>query len=240
MSKQVLQAEVDSRHIFVRMNRFLVESGLKTCGLILAQCNLKTEQLDRLKEAVSVQEPNLEAQYLYDHNVLAIFLLDKPLSYTHYVSLSVKQFLQEGKLLEGSLLITCFKEYEFPKEADVKEMLRMLQEEENDENTILIFNQPEKHKKSTILIIDEDETVGELLDSRLLMKGYEVYKANSGLEGLRLFDEVNPDLVITELSLPVYDGYEVIRGIRNRIYSDYNIMVLSNKRMERDISTCFE
>jgi two-component system, OmpR family, response regulator len=239
MSTRVLETARETDLIMSGINQALVELGRKTCGVILGKYMLDVNQLERLKQVMEGHEPNMAVNLLYKNAVLAILLPDKELSYTHFLSLSVQQFLQEENLPGGNILIADFNR--LSNETDVQQMLHMLQEEADYENTILMYNPSEaKEEKSTILIIDDDEAVGELLDSRLMMKGYEVYKANSGLEGMRLFDAVSPDLVITELSLPVYDGYEVIRTIRNKAYEDCNIMVLSNKRLERDISTCFE
>lgn len=244
MSMQMLQEKTEAHPIFVRLNRVLVESSETVCGLILAKCTLGNGGLERLKEKLSSPELDPEAQFWYESNygTLAILLPDKKLSYTHYVSLTVKQFLQDENI-PGSVLITSFPECGIPKETDVEAMHVMIADEADDESAILIYNQPDAEtKSSTILIIDEDATVGELLNSRLRMKGYDVYIADNGLDGLRLFNSLSPDLVITELSLPVYDGYELIRSIRQKKEgaADCSIMVLSDNRMERDISACFE
>ncbi|TMV47720.1 response regulator [Paenibacillus mesophilus] len=243
MSMQLLQEKMETAPLFYRLSRVLVESAETACGLIFAKCTLSEARLARLKEKISGPDPEAQFYYASNYGRLAILLPDKKLSYTHYVSLSVKQYLQDGNIPGGGLLITSFPECGVPKEADVQAMHDMIADEADNDNPILIYNQPEaKTKQSTILIIDEDATVGELLHSRLRMKGYEVYTADNGLDGLRLFKSLSPDLVITELSLPVYDGYELIRSIRGEKeqYVDCSIMVLSDKRMERDISACFE
>ncbi|WCK53211.1 response regulator transcription factor [Aneurinibacillus sp. Ricciae_BoGa-3] len=239
MTTQVLEAASETALIVNGINRVLIESGRKTCGVILGEYPLDESRLMRLKEAVAAHETDRASTFLCHNNILVILLPDKELSYTHFLSLSVQQFLQEENQAGGNLVIASFSG--LTNEADGTQMLQMIRQETDYENTILIYNQSEpKKEKPTILIIDDDKAVGELLDSRLMMRGYDVYKADSGLEGMRLFDSVSPDLVITELALPVYDGFEVIRNIRNKAYKECNIMVLSNKRLERDISTCFE
>jgi two-component system, OmpR family, response regulator len=239
MSTQVMEMARETDLIVNGINQILIELGRKTCGVILGEYTLDKSQLQRLNEVVAANETDMSATFLYQNNILVILLPDKELSYTHFVSLSVQQFLQEENQLGGNLLIANFSG--MPHVEDATEMLHLIRQEADYENTILIYDQSQRKKdKPTILIIDDDKAVGELLDSRLMMKGYDVYKADSGLEGMRLFDSVSPDLVITELALPVYDGFEVIRSIRNKTYDECNIMVLSNKRLERDISTCFE
>jgi two-component system OmpR family response regulator len=245
MSMQVLQVDVETDPLFGLLNRALVESSQTACGLIMAKCVLNTTKLNRLQARIAQPELDLDLQISYEPNneTLAILLPDQILSKTHFVSLSVKQFLQDEQLNARNIVIASFPDCGIPKETDLQAMQAMIADEAGNGNTILIYNQPELDRRnSTILIIDEDETGGELLDTRLRMKGYEVYMANNGLDGLRLFNALSPDLVITELSLPVYDGYDVIRSIRGRKGKDAycSIMVLSEMRMERDISACFE
>jgi two-component system OmpR family response regulator len=243
MLTQVLKAAPETHPVRVQINKGITKSRQKTCGLILAECTLSKDQLERLKAAMVQPERDEDSLYIYetDNGLLSIVLPDQKLSATHFVCLSVKQFLQVEHLLGSSLLIASFSDSDLPKEMDVQMMIDMIKGEADYENTILIYNQKEaKKNKSTILIIDEDEAVGELLGSQLQMKGYQVYKANNGQEGLKLYDAFLPDLVITELSLPIYDGFEVIRSIRKKMYTDCSIMVLSDNQVEKEISACFE
>lgn len=244
MSMQMLYPSTEAQPMFVRLSRALVQSSETACGLILAKCALGNGGLERLRQKIACPELEPEAQLTYESNygMLAILLPDKKLSYTHYVSIAVKQFFQEERI-GGTILITSFPECGAPKEKDVEAMQAMIAGEAEDEGAILIYNKPDAETKpSTILIIDEDATIGELLFSRLRMKGYDVYIADNGLDGLRLFDSLSPDLVITELSLPACDGYELIRSMRRKKddSAECSIMVLSDNRMERDISACFE
>jgi two-component system OmpR family response regulator len=243
MLTQISKAIADCRRLSILINKAMMESGQPTFGLLLAECSLTDDQLKRLDAALEQLDLDLEKPCVFDleRGLLSILLPDQKLNTTHYVALQVKQFLQEEQLLGGDILIAGFSEFVIPAESDVEAMLGMLREEEDRESTILIYTPQEvKNNKSTILIIDEDKAVGELLDSQLRMKGFQVYKASSGEEGLRLFDMLLPDLVITELSLPVFDGFEVIRSIRKKMNADCQIMVLSDNQMEKDISVCFE
>jgi two-component system OmpR family response regulator len=243
MLTQAMKTTTEDHHIYVRLNKGLMEFGQKIYGLILAKCGLDPSQLQRLKDVVAQIEPGLNQQYRFesDHGILSIVLPDQKLNSSHYISLVVKQFLQEERQFGGNLITAEFSEHIMPKEKDVEAMLQMLREEADYENTILIYQQQESRpKQSTILIIDEDQAVGELLDSQLRMKGYNVFKAGSGEDGLKMYDALLPDLVITELSLPVFDGFEVIRSIRKRMYTDCSIIVLSDNQIEKDISACFE
>jgi CheY-like chemotaxis protein len=243
MLKQVSKAAADSYRLAVLIHKAMMESGQPTFGFILAECALDMDQLKRLEAELVQMDSELAKPFMLDGDsgLLSILLPAQKLNMTHYVSLQVKHFLQEEQLLEGNILIADFSEPAMPADSKIEAMLGILREEENRENTILIYNPQEvKDHTSTILIIDEDEAVGELLDSQLRMKGFQVYKASSGEEGLRLFDILLPNLVITELSLPVFDGFEVIRSIRKKMNTNCQIMVLSDNQMEKDIRACFE
>jgi two-component system, OmpR family, alkaline phosphatase synthesis response regulator PhoP len=65
-----------------------------------------------------------------------------------------------------------------------------------------------------ILVIDDDRSIVELVKLYLTTEGYQVEVAHTGREGLRLFNQLNPALVLLDLMLPELDGYEVCRQIR--------------------------
>ena len=67
-----------------------------------------------------------------------------------------------------------------------------------------------------ILIIDDDEDLTQMLLGRLLYRGYDVYAANSGLDGLKLAYQYHPNLVILDLMMPEMDGWETFRQLRDR------------------------
>ncbi len=106
---------------------------------------------------------------------------------------------------------------------------------------IVIYHQAmDEVKPATILIIDDDPDSGEILNMRLQMRGYEVHTAVDGEEGLRLAESLEPDVVITELSLPVYDGFHIIRSIRKNEELNSKVMVLTDHRLEEDVSICLD
>lgn len=248
MSSSLLEEAVDTHSLFALLNQTLVQSNETACGVILASSPLGPVGLSRLRERVARSEPELAVHFADDPSsgTFAMLLPDLVLSDTHYAALSVKQLMLEEGIAVGQLVIASFPECGIPKESDLQAMHALMERESDGESSILIYNPPEvKRKPATILIVDEDETGGELLDTLLRRRGYEVFTAHNGLDGLRMFQTLSPDLVITELSLPVYDGYDLIRRIRQRqakqpAQPECSIMVLSEKRVERDISACFE
>lgn len=65
-----------------------------------------------------------------------------------------------------------------------------------------------------ILIIDDDSKIREVLRQILEHAGYEVVEASDGGEGLRLYRERQPDLVIMDIVMPRKDGLETITDLR--------------------------
>jgi two-component system KDP operon response regulator KdpE len=67
-----------------------------------------------------------------------------------------------------------------------------------------------------LLLIDDDPEIRSSvrLGFELQWRGTEVVEAGTGTEGVRLVEEVKPDLVLLDVGLPDMDGYAVLREIR--------------------------
>ncbi len=84
-----------------------------------------------------------------------------------------------------------------------------------------------------ILVVEDDLNIANLLRVYLKREGYEPHVANDGREGLRLFSEIQPDLVVLDLMLPGLHGRDVCRAIRTR--SAVPIIMLTALDDERDV-----
>ena len=67
----------------------------------------------------------------------------------------------------------------------------------------------------TILFIDDSQSLRTTFSQILEKAGYQVVQANDGGEGLRMFQERRPDLVICDLIMPEVEGMETMQAIRN-------------------------
>jgi len=67
-----------------------------------------------------------------------------------------------------------------------------------------------------ILVIDDDETIRNVFSRFLSGKGHEVFVAGDGRKGLRVLEEEELDLVITDIMMPETDGLEVVMAIRGK------------------------
>ena len=65
-----------------------------------------------------------------------------------------------------------------------------------------------------VLVVDDDASVQRLLQHTLRQEGFEVVIAGNGAEGLRLWQEEAPSLVLLDVTLQQLDGYEVATRIR--------------------------
>ncbi len=82
-----------------------------------------------------------------------------------------------------------------------------------------------------ILIVDDEPQITRVLRTSLDAHGYDLRVANDGQTALQIATDWPPDLMITDLSMPVMDGLELCR--RFRVRSQAPIIVLSVKGEER-------
>ena len=82
-----------------------------------------------------------------------------------------------------------------------------------------------------ILVIDDEPQITRVLRASLTAQSFDVRTANDPEEGLRVFHEWSPDLVITDLMMPGMSGVEICRAIRDT--STTPILVLSVRDHER-------
>lgn len=66
-----------------------------------------------------------------------------------------------------------------------------------------------------ILVIDDAEFILESTSTLLRFEGYEVYTASDGIAGVESAMSCKPDLILCDISMPGFDGYEVLTRIRN-------------------------
>lgn len=62
-----------------------------------------------------------------------------------------------------------------------------------------------------IIVIDDEEGVAKIIRLWLEKEGHEVLTGNNGLEGFKLIEKENPDLVITDQDMPGLTGLEIAR-----------------------------
>lgn len=68
----------------------------------------------------------------------------------------------------------------------------------------------------SILIIDDDPLIRKTLSTHFSKTGFDVLEAKDGSDGLQLYEECFPDLVILDIRLPDIDGIEALKRMRNK------------------------
>jgi len=93
-----------------------------------------------------------------------------------------------------------------------------------------------------ILIIEDDELNQRMLEIMLSGKGYTLQFASNGLEGFEAFKSKKFDLIFTDLMMPLMDGFETCRRIREweAGKSHVPIVALTAYTMQREAQQCFE
>jgi DNA-binding response OmpR family regulator len=76
-----------------------------------------------------------------------------------------------------------------------------------------------------VLAIDDDPAMTELLILLLRTRGFDVFTANSGEDGIKKVRELGPDVLILDLMMSGVDGWEVCSKVRK--FSKIPILVLS-------------
>lgn len=89
-----------------------------------------------------------------------------------------------------------------------------------------------------VLLVEDEQSFVEALDVALTREGFTVESALDGREGLRMFREWGPDLILLDLMLPQVAGLDVLRRIREE--STVPVIVVSAKDAEADVVAALE
>jgi len=80
-----------------------------------------------------------------------------------------------------------------------------------------------------IAIIEDDLAIQLMYKMKLEREGFEVRSAANGLEGLKVTEEFQPDLVLLDLRMPIMDGTEMLEKMRATVWgSKIRVVILTN------------
>ena len=68
-----------------------------------------------------------------------------------------------------------------------------------------------------ILIADDEATILEIMGLYLEKEGFKVYRAEDGEQALELEQKYHPDLLILDIMLPVFNGFELCKFIERKV-----------------------
>jgi len=85
----------------------------------------------------------------------------------------------------------------------------------NDATPIPRRPEPRTQRRPLILCVEDNEDSRALYAAFLTRAGFRVTEASNGAEGLERAQAVRPDLIVLDISLPVMDGREMLRRLRD-------------------------
>ncbi len=92
-----------------------------------------------------------------------------------------------------------------------------------------------KEPKQKILVVDDRWENRSVISNLLETIGFEMIEAQDGQEGLDKAHEINPDLIICDLAMPILDGHEMIKVLRqDELFQNIPIIVSSASVFETD------
>ena len=89
------------------------------------------------------------------------------------------------------------------------------------------------------MLVAEDNPSNYKLVEVLLRRDYDLLHAWNGEEAVALFADCRPDLVLMDINMPVMDGYEALRGVRE-ISPDVPVIALTAYAFETDRQRMFQ
>src|ERR1035437_2344528 len=87
-----------------------------------------------------------------------------------------------------------------------------------------------------VLIVDDDESVRELIEFIVKKEGFRIEKASDGEEALTKARSVNPDLILLDLMLPKFGGFEILRELQSDETGSIPIVIITGRYTDRSTS----
>ncbi|HAF95304.1 MAG: hypothetical protein A2X34_03385 [Elusimicrobia bacterium GWC2_51_8] len=87
-----------------------------------------------------------------------------------------------------------------------------------------------------VLVVDDDDSVRELMDFIVRKEGFKIEKAADGEEALNKAKSLHPDLILLDLMLPKYGGFEILRELQCDDTVDIPIVIVTGRYTDRSTS----
>jgi two-component system chemotaxis sensor kinase CheA len=96
-------------------------------------------------------------------------------------------------------------------------------------------DQVSANKKKKILLVDDSAMYRKMESDALLEQGYQVDLANNGEHGYEVIEKGQYDLLITDIEMPILDGFDFAKRVRQQSHcKDIPIVALSTKCQDKD------
>ncbi|MDJ0846036.1 response regulator [Crocosphaera sp.] len=92
------------------------------------------------------------------------------------------------------------------------------------------WNEPTPAQNPHVVCLDDDRTIGQILEGILKKNDYQISLITDPLSGLSLIFELNPDIILCDIAMPKLDGYEICAMLRHsRAFQYTPIIMLTGK-----------
>ena len=86
-----------------------------------------------------------------------------------------------------------------------------------------------------ILLVDDDTTLREMYNERLKIEGFEIVQATDGAEALQKMSEIKPDIILLDVMMPKFNGFEVLQQLKENPESkDIPVIILTVLTQDKD------
>ena len=84
----------------------------------------------------------------------------------------------------------------------------------------------------SILVAEDDHAIRTLITTKLKQENYTIYVAENGEEALSLMEKHQVDLLISDIMMPVMDGYALVKALRETKYTLPILMITAKSQLE--------
>ena len=81
--------------------------------------------------------------------------------------------------------------------------------------------------RQRIMVVDDDQDMLSMLNRILELEGFDAVMAADGVSALDLLDQTRPDLVLLDIMMPEFDGFQTLELVRE--HSDIPVIILTAK-----------
>lgn len=92
---------------------------------------------------------------------------------------------------------------------------------------------------TTIAIIEDDQDLRAELVEEMRYRGHKVFEAANGDEGFRVITQSNPDIVLSDIDMPIENGFDLMRRVRanHKKFADISFIFLTGRDASHDVMT---
>lgn len=95
--------------------------------------------------------------------------------------------------------------------------------------------------KTKILLVEDDQDLQEMYETKFAMEGFEVVKAENGVEALNKISTAKPSIILLDIVMPEIDGFQVLKDLKaNPETKEVPVILLTNLGQDGDIKKGME